>query len=139
MLHDAIEAAMWKNISVEDTRIKSALNQVLDRAAVLDRMGGNTELIKGVVKIFNEDSPAQLFQIGKAIESGDEKSLLALAHTLKGSLLALAATEAAKTAEALENMGRTGDLTGAHDLSLRLEAEIANVSAALQDLVNSLA
>jgi HPt (histidine-containing phosphotransfer) domain-containing protein len=105
----------------------------------MERMGANTELIRVIVKIFRDDSPAQLLQIGKAIQSEDKKSLLAVAHTLKGSLLALAANEGAKTAEKLEGMGRTGDLTGAHDLLLQLEAEIANVSAALQDLVNSLA
>ena len=79
-----------------------------------------------------------MFQIGKAIESGDEKSLLAFAHTLKGSLLTLAANKAAKTAEKLENMGRTSDLTEANDVFLRLEVEIANVSVALQDWVNNL-
>ena len=125
---------MWKNIRVEDTRIKSALNQVLDRAAVLDRMGGNTELIKGVVKIFNEDSPAQLFQIGKAIESGDEKSLLALAHTLKGSVANFGAKGAYEIALKLETMGRTGDLSQASAMLAELEAAVSRLESELTAL-----
>lgn len=137
VLHDCIKAATWKRTSVGDTGVKSPLKPPFDRSAVMDRICGNKHVIKGVVKIFNEDAPAQLFQIGKAIESGDEKSLLAFAHTLKGSLLTLAANEAAKTAEKLENMGRTADLTEANEVFLQLEVEIANVSAALQEWVNN--
>ena len=136
--NDAIKTT-WENMKPGTPKGKLPSNFILDRSAVFNRVGGNPEVIKTVVKMFNEDSPAQLSHIGEAIRSGDAKSLLAFAHTLKGSLLVLAADEAAKIAEKLENMGRTGDLSGAGDVLLQLESDIAIVSVALQDLVNDLA
>jgi HPt (histidine-containing phosphotransfer) domain-containing protein len=116
----------------------SSGKSVLDRSAVLSRTGGNTKVIKDVVKVFNEDFPAQLSQIRKAIESRDGKALLSSVHTLKGSLLVLSAEQSANTAEKLEQMGRAGEFAGANEALLTLESDIAELSAAIQDLINNL-
>jgi two-component system sensor histidine kinase/response regulator len=138
-LYDAIKTATRGNMKIRTQADLSPVKPTLDRSAVLSRAGGNTRVIKDVVKIFNEDCPAQLSQIRKAIELRDGKALLASAHTLKGSLLVLFADQSASAAEKLEHMGRSGEFAGANDAFLLLESEITKLSAALHDLVSNLA
>jgi HPt (histidine-containing phosphotransfer) domain-containing protein len=102
---------------------------------MLDRIGGNVGLLQSVVAIFEEDHPAQLARIGQAIRDGDPVALTSAAHTLKGSLLALAADRAARIAIELEKMGRESRLEGAAELLTKLESEVLMVSAEFEKIL----
>ena len=111
----------------------------MNRDAILNRLSGNVTLLKKVVQLFAEDSPKQMAQIQEAIALQEGKALAAVAHTLKGSLLVLAADQAAATAEKLEASGREGRFGEAKRLFTTLEWEISELSAALQEIVKDLA
>ena len=102
---------------------------------LLERIGGNLGLLPSVVSLFEEDHPKQLLQIRQAIDGGDATALLAAAHTLKGSLLVLAAERAAGLALKLETMGRESRVEGASELLTALESELERVSAELQKIL----
>jgi HPt (histidine-containing phosphotransfer) domain-containing protein len=116
-------------------RSTSALN----RDAILDRLSGDVSILKKVVKLFEEDCPEQMAEIQRAIDVQDGKALAASAHTLKGSLLVLAADRAANTAQQLETLGRDYRFDEAGEVFTTLESEISRLSAALQEMVKDLA
>ena len=102
---------------------------------VMDRLGGNWGLLQSIVGLFEEDCPVQMARIREAIKGHDATALASAAHTLKGSLLVLAAKRASTVALELEQMGREARLEGAVELLPFLESEVTAVSAELQKIV----
>ena len=102
---------------------------------LLDRIGGSMSLLPNVVSLFEEDHPRQLLQIRQAIDARDPSALYLAAHTLKGSLLVLAADRAAAVALKLEMIGRESRLEGAVESLSLLETEVVTVSMELQKIL----
>jgi CheY-like chemotaxis protein len=82
----------------------------LDRSQILNRMGGDEELLKELVTIFLDDYPKLLSQISEAIQRGDSEALHRAAHALKGSVSNFGANWAVDAAFDLEMTGRIGDM-----------------------------
>ena len=96
---------------------------VWDRAAALDRLGGDEELLKELLGMLLEQISAGMAGIAQAIEHNDPPSLEHVAHSLKGAAASLAAERFRQRAWGLELMGRSGDLSGAQVAFGRLEDE----------------
>jgi two-component system sensor histidine kinase/response regulator len=99
----------------------------LDVDAALEYVGGDRELLGELLTVFSEDAPGYLEALGRALDRSNPDDLMRAAHTLKGSLRALGAKDAAALAEDLERIGRAGGLDGAGHLRARLEHEITRV------------
>ena len=106
-------------------------NEILNLAAALDRMGGDTELLEEVARLFLETTPKLLDQIRWAAGGRNSPELGRAAHTLKGSAQNFGATAVVEAAFRLEQMGRAGDLTGVDEAVAALEAEMERLEPAL--------
>lgn len=115
----------------EGTRPKQPASEIVDRATVLARVGGDVEVLREVVGLFLDNCPKLLSEIREAVARGDDKALARAAHTLKGSVSNFAAKNAFEAALKLETMGMEADLTGAEDAYAFLEAEITRLKPAL--------
>lgn len=114
-------------------------HELLDRDAILERVGGDVEFLQELAGIFSEDSPKLLQQIRTAIASGDPHGLEHAAHTLKGSIANFGAETARETAFRLEVLGRNGDLAPAPEICSVLEGQVAQFTDALNSLAHQLA
>ena len=85
----------------------------LDRAAVLDRLGGDAALLREITAIFLTEYPDLLRQIRNAIEEGDAGKVERAAHALKGAVSNFAFAPATQAALELELIGRQGRLAEA--------------------------
>jgi CheY-like chemotaxis protein len=94
---------------------------VIDRADLLDRVGGDVELLVDLVNLFMDDSPNLLSEIKASLQQKDTHRLERAAHTLKGSVANFAAKASSDAALRLEVMGRNGDLTQAEEALSDLE------------------
>jgi CheY-like chemotaxis protein/HPt (histidine-containing phosphotransfer) domain-containing protein len=103
----------------------------LDRAALMERMGGDAKLVRKIGRLFVEDCPGMLARIRRAIARGDAEALRSEAHTLKGSAANFVATATVEAAARLEAQGRSGDLDGA-------KAAVALLARELRRLMKSL-
>lgn len=83
---------------------------LVDREELLDRVGGDEELLREITGIFLDECPALVSEIQAAIDSGDAKKLERSAHTLKGSVANFGARAATSAAQRLESLGRKGQL-----------------------------
>lgn len=108
--------------------------QVLDRAALLERVEGDPALLAEMVQLFSQDSLRLLAAIREGLERNDARAVERSAHTLKGALSNLAAPTATAAALRLEKMGREADLTAAKEGCSALEREIERLKPALAEI-----
>jgi len=104
---------------------------VWDRAAALDRLGGDESLLNELIEVFFTNYPVLAGRLTEALARGDMASLREPAHTLKGSLGVLGLQETAGLAQAIESASQVDDATAAVGLIDRFMAEIDT----LQDLM----
>ena len=110
------------------------LRVVLDRAALLERLEGDAELLAEIVGVFLEDCPRLVASIREAVARGDARLLERAAHTLKGSVGNFGVSAAAAAALRLEQMGRQGELAQAGEACAALDREIERLKPILAGL-----
>ncbi len=94
-----------------------------DEAELMDRLGGDREILREVVAIFCHSAPDLVSEIRTSIEGRDLTRLRATAHTLKGAAGNLSAKRLAALALELEDAGQSSDVARAAHYFPRLAAE----------------
>jgi two-component system sensor histidine kinase/response regulator len=107
-------------------------NEFFDRAALLERVEGDEELLAEMIQLYVEDAPRALITMRSALKQGDLHAVERAAHSVKGSSASLAAKTAAEAALRLEQDAKRGDVAGA-------EASLASLESALGELLVALA
>ena len=107
---------------------------VIDGPDLLNRVGGDAELLTELLSVFRVDCRLQLHVLHEAIAAGEAEAVERRAHCLKGTLANLAAVRGRELAGELEQMGRSRSLEGAAEKSAELEQEITLVEQALAEL-----
>src|SRR5439155_3294376 len=108
-----MDAYLAKPIKAHE--LEAALHQMLspgpearpeiDHAALLDRFGGDMELLHEIVGLFREDAPLQLEEVREALAAGDAVRLARAAHKLKGAVANFGPSPALDAAFRLEMQG----------------------------------
>jgi two-component system sensor histidine kinase/response regulator len=106
----------------------------LDRHSLLERLGGDEELMQAVLRIFLEDCPKRLADIKSAVEACDAERIRTSAHALKGAAGNLSAIGLFEAARTLERIGQEGRIDAADAAWRELSAEAAHVLDALSRL-----
>ena len=101
------------------------LPPVLDRASLIDRVGGDLGLLEDLVAVFRKDVRGLLEAMRMAIDSRNLFQHFDVSHALQGMLRNLSAGRAQAIAARLQQMNLSVDNKGALDLLARLEREIA--------------
>jgi signal transduction histidine kinase/DNA-binding NarL/FixJ family response regulator len=108
----------------------------LDRAAVLDRVGGDEAFLQRLVKVFLSDGPKRVAVMRKALAEGDAESLARAAHAFKGTVGIFGAHDVVEASGHLEMLARAGDLTAARRAFTALESKLATVRPQLDALAS---
>jgi HPt (histidine-containing phosphotransfer) domain-containing protein len=136
MFPDQESFAMATNTQSLSLDLKSSEREVFDPVSLLERVSGDRELLRELVELFAQECPAMLSDIESAVKQGSSSSLQQASHKMKGSVLQFSAATAATMAGALEEMGKTGALSGSAQEYLRLRAEIASLVEGLKLMVS---
>jgi HPt (histidine-containing phosphotransfer) domain-containing protein len=121
-----------------DSDMHGGGREVLDMEEVLERIGGDTKLLRDIAELFLEKIPGLLLRVKEAAIRSDPKALERNAHTIKGSASNLAAKAVCEAALKLEEMGRFNDLTKVGEAVASLEVEIERLQMALLALKKDL-
>jgi HPt (histidine-containing phosphotransfer) domain-containing protein len=97
---------------------------VFDRDLMLERMGGDNQLLDDVLTVFIEEIPGMMSDVRAAVSGQDAPAIERSAHSMKGALLNITADSAAELASQLEQLGSAGRVDGTADLMAQLEVEI---------------
>jgi two-component system sensor histidine kinase/response regulator len=111
----------------------------LDSAAILERVGGDRELLAELVALFQKEYPQLRQEMQDAIANQDGRALERVAHTLKGSVSNFSASGACVTAQELEILARNGNLDRAGAVCGALDEEIERLQQALDEMVRGVA
>ncbi len=96
---------------------------VFDRAAFMERIGDDEELLIELIGDFLQQIPAWHDDIRSKIEKDDADGLRRAAHAMKGAALSMAIDRVAHAAKALEEAGVSGEIGNAAELFRALESE----------------
>ncbi len=106
----------------------------INRAAVLERCGGDEDLLRQLVAIFRRDCPAYMQAVRAAVAANADEALARAAHTLKGPLGTLGFAEAEEHVLHVEEMARRGEMGQIDAAFARLEREIERIEPLLDVL-----
>ncbi|HTU93278.1 MAG TPA: response regulator, partial [Gemmataceae bacterium] len=110
---------------------------VVDRDEMMERVGGDAQLLRELIDVFFEDFPRMWQEVRDALAHGDARKLSRAAHTLKGAVSVFGAGAARASAERLEQLARTGDLASVGEAVAQLEAELERLKPILRKLEHS--
>ena len=111
-----------------------ALPLRINRAAVLERCGGDQDLLRELVAIFRQDCPAYMESVRAAVESKEGEALSRAAHTLKGPLGTLGFDDAQQFALQLEEVARRGEMDRVEQVFTELQREMCRIEPLLDVL-----
>ena len=106
---------------------------VFDRAAVLEHLMDDEELIAELVVGFLQDAPAQLDTLEQAAAAGDFVRMERIAHRVKGSSSMLGANAFRAVAQALEQASHAGRREEALGLVPLLFSEFRRLEPVMRD------
>ncbi len=106
---------------------------IWDKQALLVELDGDENLLAKLIDRFLSQSSTLLSDVRQSIAAKDSAALERHAHKLKGSASNFGARFAVEAAGKLEQMGRTGDLTGVTEVESVLLNEISRLQIALTD------
>ena len=109
-------------------------DSVFDRAAALERVGGDEQLLREIAGICLDECPALLADIQAAVARKDGVELRRAAHTLKGSMAVFGADAVHEAAWGLEQAGRDGDWGAAGPGLAALESRLGRFLPAMAAL-----
>ena len=115
---------------------RAPIPPTLDRAAVLDRVGGDEAFLRRLVKVFLSDGPKRVAVMRKALAEGNAESLARAAHAFKGTVGIFGAHDVVEASGHLEMLARAGDLTAARRAFTALESKLASVRPQLDALAS---
>jgi HPt (histidine-containing phosphotransfer) domain-containing protein len=104
---------------------------VLDRAAAMDRLGLEEELLDEFIHSLVERSRGMVGEMRQALADADLKRTEELSHSIKGAAATFEANSLAEAARRMEALARAGDLAGCNrswaDLALAVDQLAAAV------------
>jgi CheY-like chemotaxis protein len=104
---------------------------VLDQVSLAEVIDGDVGFLRELTRLFGEETPHLLADMGQAIESGDRDLLQRAAHTLKGSAGNMCGKRAAQVAFLLEEFAAAGDFVQARQAYTLLGDEVGKLQQAL--------
>ena len=104
---------------------------VLDKALILDRLGGDEEIYAMMVDMFLQDVDNTCDALAAALASGDATVLRREAHTVKGLLATFSDDAGAAEANTVEQLANQGHLASQAEAVAGLLQRVREVAAVL--------
>jgi HPt (histidine-containing phosphotransfer) domain-containing protein len=99
-------------------------NPVFDYDEALRKVDQDLETFLMLVELFVEQGPKDLASIKVAVDLKNPDAVTQSAHRLKGAVLQFCAPSTFEAAKKLEDLGKTGNLTGVSEACAKLELEL---------------
>jgi len=113
-------------------RSLSQHNENLNRALILERLEGDSELLTELVELFLGQAPQLIGAMRKALQQGDMEELARSAHSMKGAASNFIAHGTVSAASRLEDDAKRKDAESA-------KVELATLEVVVERLLTELA
>lgn len=105
---------------------------VLNKASILERLGGDEEIYALMVGVYLDDIENNCAALAAAYAAGDGETLQREAHTVKGLLATFSDEAGAAEAYWVEKAAQTGELASLGGAVTELQARLREVAAVLR-------
>jgi signal transduction histidine kinase/DNA-binding response OmpR family regulator len=113
------------------------MGEVLDWEELQAHVANDTELLRELIRLFEDGCPKLMADIRAGIAAGDGLKISLAAHALKGSASNFGARATVNAARRLELAGRGGELASCYPALVDLEDAVVRLMAALSEVVDS--
>jgi CheY-like chemotaxis protein/HPt (histidine-containing phosphotransfer) domain-containing protein len=110
---------------------KEPVQNIFDKAGLLDRLMGDEALANEILGEFLEDVPRNVSALKEALDNGDAPSIQLRAHTIKGQSANVGGEALRETAFEIEKAGESGDLETVKARMTELEAQFDRLRKAM--------
>ena len=110
---------------------------LLDKTALLARVGGREDRLRAIIHVFLDESSQLMAELQEAIACRDAPRLKTVAHALKGAVGLFGVPGIVEAAQTLECLGQAGELTGSPEIYKRLDEYIYHLKSALEVVLSS--
>ena len=117
-------------------RSKSTRKIVLDRAALVDRVDGDVQLLGEITKLFLQECVPLMASAREAMKTGNTDRFTYAVHTLRGMFRSLSAPAAQEAAGILEGLSLKNDRENAEATYAVLEQEVQVLKAELGSMTD---
>ena len=117
---------------------ESLPESLVDMALLEEQIEGDTELLRTLVSVFEEDQERLLHDLDAALSSGDAEGAETAAHTLKGALGVLGAQPVCELASQMEVAARENRLDDCRAAHARLRDSVLSLNKELERLLDTL-
>jgi two-component system sensor histidine kinase/response regulator len=111
---------------------KSHSGPIVDYAGAMVRLGGDQQLFREFVAVYDEDVPTLMEALRNALRGHDREGVERNAHSVRGLISNFGARRAVETAAQMEEVAKTARWQDADTTFEKLEREIKLLSEALQ-------
>jgi two-component system, sensor histidine kinase and response regulator len=108
----------------------------IDLEGARKRMGGDENLLRGMVQFFLDDSPRLLEQLNTALRTSEAFEVQRAAHSLKGLVANFGADPVRELAFRIESLAREGNLAEIESLRDQFATRIRQLATALRPLLD---
>ncbi len=108
------------------------LPMVFDKKAMMERLMGDEEMTKNILKVFLQDIPEQIKTLWNYLEKGDITSSERQAHSIKGASANIGGEALRTVAFKMEMAAKVGDLAELKRLMPYLEAQFKRLKEAIE-------
>jgi signal transduction histidine kinase/DNA-binding response OmpR family regulator len=115
------------------TAVETTTAPPLDRAGMMERLGGDEELMSEVIRLFIQDCPNRLAAIKTAVDQRSAEGIRKAAHALKGAVGNLSASALFDATATLERIGADGRLDAAEAGWRRVVTEVSLLMSTLRE------
>ena len=119
-----------------DTRLDN--KSILDQATLLQRVGGSVDLLVEILQLSDGECQRLLNELTAAVQKNSFDDIQSVAHTIKGTLGNLNATDAYHVALRLEEVAKGDDLSAIEAISTELREQVAVLERAVQQMLADL-
>ena len=121
-----------------DVAVKNATNTatIFDKAAVMERLMDDKELVKEIIGVFLNDIPKQIKALKDDLDAGDTAATKRQAHSIKGASANLGGDAMSEVALEMEKAARSEDLNATKALMPELKTHFKRLKEAMEDFTN---
>ena len=109
------------------------MSSVMDVDSFWGRVGEDSALAHELIDLFLAEGPGRFNAVRAAVLEKDAVALRQAAHAVKGSVANFSAASAVDAAAALEQMGRSGDLSGVDEAFVVFDRQLGLLRSALAE------
>lgn len=111
-------------------------SEIFELSVISDCLGGNMEMVRKLLKVFLEKTPAIIDEMHQACVTGNTQNVASCCHKLKSSARSVGATRLADLCVALEMASKEGRLEHIKEVEPYIDSVFFETQTAIVDLVS---